>query len=150
MIACSCWIWDFHDVHVRVSVQSYRVAVRSSNCSHRSISEHVASECVKDVRASLDMCACCCSVADCAVGDCSVESSRVAKSASSSLSQSHVIIKTVCVTCLLALPRNPLSREVLSRLLRSIAFVEMSVMLSAVGTFLVAKLFASTMSWIHK
>ena len=38
-----------------------------------------------------------------------VEGSRVAKSASPARSQSHVAIKIVCVTCLLALPRNPLS-----------------------------------------
>ena len=35
--------------------QLIRAEVLSRNCSHRSISKHVASECARDVRSSLDM-----------------------------------------------------------------------------------------------
>ena len=38
-----------------------------------------------------------------------VAGSRFAESASPARSPSHVVIRIVCVTCSLALPRNPLS-----------------------------------------
>ena len=45
---------------------------------------------------------------------------------------------------------KPSVSRCLSRVLRSITFVKKSLILSAVGSFLITKLFAATMSWIHK
>ena len=112
MVACHCWVGTSTFFHVRAIVQRCRVAVLSRNCSHLLISKHVASDGVRDVRATLKMCACCCC---CAAADCTVESTRVAKSASPARSQSNVIIITVCVTLSHALPRNPVSEMFVER-----------------------------------
>ena len=119
--------WEFYDVRVRVIVWSCRVAVRR-NCPHRSISKHAANDCVRDVRASLDICACCCSccsVADCVVPDCTVEGSRVPNvGVSSSFSITRYDQDCLC-NLLACTSTKPSVLKCWSRVLRSIAFVQM-------------------------
>ena len=117
-------------------------AVRVLSDSRESESGHACFLTLSSCLAAAVAAVCCCCALAAVV--CTAAVSVVARSTSSVRSQTDVVVKAACGACSLPLGRIPWSGDVCPgfccRLLST------SLMLSAVGIFLVAKLFAATTS----